>query len=130
MKHPMFNLEISDAPPKPEKQCNYSQDGFGDSLMTFNRMKDNEMAILPWIFYRTESGLGYAPIQYDADGVDGHTQISQDNFQKAKTIKVVNNGTNTIVYLAKAHYESSFVRVEMPFANGILWGWFPKELAA
>lgn len=98
---------------------------------------DGDRCILPYIYFRVpptsgsdKATLSAVMLQYDDPAIDvKHKTVGPANFAEAPMVEVSHNGNSELIYLARAIQKSpDDVRVETPFANGKLWGWFPKHL--
>lgn len=96
--------------------------------------KGGETAVLPYVYMRGCDSLGKwgvlaIMIQYDSPETENrHVSVTPENYAQAPHVWVKHKDKDVMLYLVKAEKDrSDNVRVETPFGNGTLWGWFPKE---
>lgn len=103
-------------------------------LMTM-RISADQVVVLPFVLVREEDTEGHSnaltiPLQFDSNQTEGkHVAVTFDNYAQAPVCEIKGK-EEVLIYLAKAEKNRlSDVRFEIPFADGILWGWFPKQFA-
>lgn len=106
------------------------------SLLQRAKIGQAETILIPYVYIRGESWDGKSGVlpvmlQYDSEDVGNRlASASIENYTNAKMLEVTHNGEKIILYLVRAQKNSTEdVRIEIPFANGTLWGWFPKQFA-